>query len=714
MATAILKMPQNMGFRWFLASFATVAASKRTPAQRRQPYVDYAKPRETRQNQAASASLKDLVANTNHAVSLARGRYLSWLQQDDVWSVHRLAELKRLTQAWPEAPLILHPSWYIDGSGRRVGMFRCPLPRRTACLQPEDLLGRLLVQDFVAASAPLYRADAAAAVGELDERLWFLADWEFWLRLARLGRTLYHPVPLASFRIHRDSLTLECPQRLEDVRRQYAIVHSRHLAPWEQRGAEGRRTGRIARLSADVNLSLMASRTGRRGGWGELLRRFIGLGPAGWFRYVHDSRIVDRCVSRVRAGLLRGDITPGGTTDSATGFPGHPGRPGKAVLQDKSQTSEVLETSEVCTAARLERVGVVRGRVAFTLVELLVVITIIAMLMGLMLPAVMSARSAGRRATCKNNLRNVSLAMLSEAAAKRRFPASGNYGSDGVKRHHSWAVTLLAWLERADIAAEWRWNLPHDDPANARLTSIHIPILVCPDDPTVVSGHGNLTYVVNGGFGWSDAQPTPDCPSSIHMMSPPMSAPVDFNGNGIACPVKGAADGMDKRLFYQTGLFFLENWPQGKGTVRYHTPDTIFDGASNTIMLSENVRAGYNPADGANWATPWPTNHSFFVSSYVCENRRCAAGSVDYRRANDGARDPYRWEAINSSRDQAEGQAPWPSSFHSGGVHSAFADGHVRFLSEQVDGAVYAALASPQGMLIRGPLAQVKLSADDY
>ena len=354
-----------------------------------------------------------------------------------------------------------------------------------------------------------------------------------------------------------------------------------------------------------------------------------------------------------------------------------------------------------------------RARVAFTLVELLVVITILGMLMALLLPAVMSARAAGRRAQCMNNLHNVSLAMLSEVAAKRRFPASGNFSLDGSKHHHSWVVPLLAWLERADIFAKWKWELSHNDPANAQLTSIGIPVLVCPDDFTAVPGQGNLSYVVNGGFGWTTRTPALDCPVSFHVMTSPILAPMDFNGDGSACS-GGPGDSSDKRLFYQTGLFFLENWPIGTYTVRHHSLDSILDGASNTIMLSENVRAGYDPANGTSWASPYPRNISFFLSSYVCENRSCAAGKVDYRRANDCTQDPYRLEAINSSRDQAEGEAPWPSSFHTGGVYVAFADGHLKLLRAQVDGAVYAALISPQGMLVHGPLAQVLLSSDSY
>jgi prepilin-type N-terminal cleavage/methylation domain-containing protein/prepilin-type processing-associated H-X9-DG protein len=362
-----------------------------------------------------------------------------------------------------------------------------------------------------------------------------------------------------------------------------------------------------------------------------------------------------------------------------------------------------------------------RIRSAFTLVELLVVITIIGMLMSLLLPAVMSAREAGRRATCQNNLHNVSLAVLNEAEAKKRFPASGNFSIDGSLWFHSWVVPLLARLERNDIAAGWDWKLPYTDPANAQFTSLSISVLVCPDDYTVVPGKGNLTYVVNGGFGWTSGTPTLDCAVSLHLAVPDV-APMDFNGNGIACPTKGPEEREDKKLYYQTGLFFMENWPPGKGTARHHSLDSIFDGTTNTIMLSENIRAGYNPELQvpsfpkleSTWAGPWPTSNTFYVSSYVCENRRCAAGKVDYSRANARGESPYNLEAINSSINQAEGDAPWPSSLHAGGVNVAFVGGQVQFLSEQVAGAVYAALVSPQGMDIRGPLAQVTLSAADY
>lgn len=353
-------------------------------------------------------------------------------------------------------------------------------------------------------------------------------------------------------------------------------------------------------------------------------------------------------------------------------------------------------------------------RAGFTLVELLVGITIISMLMGLLLPAVMSSRESARRVQCQNNMRNVGLAILADTETKRRFPASGYFSVNGTP-FRSWVVPLLAHLERRDIEEEWDYEATFDSPANQKLGSLTIRVLVCPDDITAV-GQGDLSYVVNGGFGWTVGKPTLDCPAAFHVTNNPPEQPIDLNGDGVTCPQNPEDDGTpsDKTLFKQTGLFFVENWPIGSGTERHHSMDTVVDGLSNTLMLSENIRAGYDPCVKASgWASPYPRSNSFCLSGYVCENLCCSAGSVDYSRAN-GGQAPYRREAINSSLYQAEGEAPWPSSYHPGGVNGMFADGHIQFLSEDIEGGVYAAVMSPQGMLIKGPLAQPLLSDGQY
>lgn len=345
-------------------------------------------------------------------------------------------------------------------------------------------------------------------------------------------------------------------------------------------------------------------------------------------------------------------------------------------------------------------------RRGFTIVELLVSLSIICVLVAISLPAVAKARASARRAECQSHLKNLALAMTAEAEQSRRLPAAGNYGFDAsgnFAHFHSWVVSLTPWLEQGTIAKQWKWNEPSVDSANQLLPQTHLKVLTCPEDDTQL-GRGDLSYVVNGGFGVTMViGNVADCPTS------PSGQPLDLNGNGIGCPANVATDGTpgDKLLYLQTGVFFIESW-QTPGTSRHHRLDSILDGLSQTIFLSENIRAGADPTrPELTWASPLANRNSFFLNISVCPGASCAPGTVDYSRANQGM------GAINSGRDEAEGEAPWPNSHHSGGVHFAFADGRVKFVSQLVDGRVYASLVSPQGTLIQGALRQQLVSGDE-
>jgi prepilin-type processing-associated H-X9-DG protein len=346
-------------------------------------------------------------------------------------------------------------------------------------------------------------------------------------------------------------------------------------------------------------------------------------------------------------------------------------------------------------------------RHALTILELLVVISIIGMLMALLLPAVVASREQARLTHCGNNLRNLGLAMMGEATARGRFPGAGYFSAGPVQDRHNWVVSLLPRIERRDLYSLWNFDKLYEDPGNRAVSGTQVNLLICPDDDSVVPGQGNLSYVVNLGVGWTVPSDCPVTWRSILSPTPGIQA-FDLNGNGVVCPAKEADDGApsDREYYYRLGLFFLENWPMSFGSHRHHSLDSVRDGLSRTIMLSENVRPGYDAASGATWASPRPLNSAFILSGYICASAKCAAGNVDFTKANGHSAGPWDYEAINSGLEEKEGEAPWPNSFHPGGVNVLYADGHLRFLSQDVDGRVYAAAVSPLGVEIMGPLAQ--------
>jgi prepilin-type N-terminal cleavage/methylation domain-containing protein/prepilin-type processing-associated H-X9-DG protein len=356
-------------------------------------------------------------------------------------------------------------------------------------------------------------------------------------------------------------------------------------------------------------------------------------------------------------------------------------------------------------------------RGGFTLIELLVSMGIISILIALLLPAVQRSREAAYATECKSNLRNLGIAMTALADNDRRFPASGTFSPVTPDGYKTWALELLPWIEQTNVANSWDPKLPFNHPVNQKVGQTGIPVLRCPSDISTFDGQGNLSYVVNGGFAWTEPV---DCPVTNHLMESPAvwSAPIDLNGNGVVCPSDPSDDGPvdDRMILFQTGMFFVENTPLGSGTVRHHRMATVTDGLSNTILIAENVRAGFDPNDVSHsgWSSPEPWRNCFFLSGYVCENLTCAPGQVDYSRANSQSQVPAKFESINSSRSQAEGQAPWPSSYHTGGVHVLFGDGHVQFISEMIDGRTYGAIVTPQGSSVAGALRDAVIPSGNF
>src|SRR5438552_7947341 len=147
----------------------------------------------------------------------------------------------------------------------------------------------------------------------------------------------------------------------------------------------------------------------------------------------------------------------------------------------------------------------VRGRRAFTLIELLVVLAIIAVLIGLLLPAVQKVREAANRAQCLNNLKQMGLALHAYHDAQGSFPSgvvsrlrdpawrlpAGNCNAFPDDLGPGWGLfaLLLPYLEQDNLYRSIRLDLPVADPANAAARRTPVKVFLCPSDtgPRTVS-----------------------------------------------------------------------------------------------------------------------------------------------------------------------------------------------------------------------------------
>ncbi len=126
-------------------------------------------------------------------------------------------------------------------------------------------------------------------------------------------------------------------------------------------------------------------------------------------------------------------------------------------------------------------------RKGFTLVELLVVIAIIAILVGLLLPAVQSAREASRRASCQNNLRQLGLALHNFEGVHKVFPASGwTQAGPGnpAGKYVGWRPLTLPYIEQANTQQLYDFNLHWWEGTNATVAAVPIKTYQCPSAPT--------------------------------------------------------------------------------------------------------------------------------------------------------------------------------------------------------------------------------------
>ena len=238
-------------------------------------------------------------AKTNFGVEAASAEHICWLGVDDIWLPGRLRAVRGWIDAAPDSPLHLAASDIIDVKGRNLGRWRCPLPADTP-LTADLVTERLLVQNFVAAPAPVFRRDAWIRCGGLDGRLWYTADWDIWLKLAAAGTVYYHDVPTIGFRIHGSSLTMTGSVDIADFTGQMRTVFERHLP---RLGESSKSVAPAANASIAVNAALASAAAGDYRALWSAAWGVCRLGPAGAIRYWNHSRIADRLLPRLRAKL---------------------------------------------------------------------------------------------------------------------------------------------------------------------------------------------------------------------------------------------------------------------------------------------------------------------------------------------------------------------------------------------------------------------------
>ncbi|SIO62875.1 prepilin-type processing-associated H-X9-DG domain-containing protein [Singulisphaera sp. GP187] len=388
----------------------------------------------------------------------------------------------------------------------------------------------------------------------------------------------------------------------------------------------------------------------------------------------------------------------------------------------------------------------------FKLIDLMVVVLVIGVFFGLLIPAIEAAREAGRRVHCSNNLRQLALSLINFTASKNQYPNAGTFfddpaihggdparsiiarsienpaafkgDTDGWRR--SWVIDIIPYLDSNDVSNGWDRSesyLSTTNFGNLKICSGDFGVLRCPDDTTTTTGQGNLSYVVNGGF------------SRWHAI------PLSWNG--------GKADGQSKNggalqwippggtwqetqaVSRKLGVMFLGTSTGDQPWDIVTGPNDIPDGSSETLLLAENTLAGYSPGTPysggipTNWACPLPNFCMFIASDDVCRSARsttdCLAGSLKPDTSGkDGtgwawANRPGTYENIGYGQNlRIEGSFPFASSGHPGGGNFVFCDGATRFLSDSIDGTVYAKMISPAGSQLPTPLLQGPLARDSW
>lgn len=236
-------------------------------------------------------------SKTNFAVTRSSAGHISMLHQDDLWLSGRADAIRAALSQNPAATMLLFPSRFIDRTGRDLGRWTLPLSADRAW-GGASLIECLLVQNFVAICAPVIARADWAAVGGLDEDLWYTPDWDLYIKLAGKGDAVVSDRETTAFRVHRESQTVKGSRDSVSFQDQQQRVIDRYVPtlPPDRRA----RTLKIARASMAVNVALAAAAAGRPSALFTALTGVARLNPRQFGTYLRYSRIFERVVPRLR------------------------------------------------------------------------------------------------------------------------------------------------------------------------------------------------------------------------------------------------------------------------------------------------------------------------------------------------------------------------------------------------------------------------------